>query len=308
MIRGHGRGQLKDDSVQEGADFFVEQAGLILIQNGDNSLHLLTGQVIIQGHRTADRAVPALGGRDAQGALGAQHHGVPGGVQVHGPGNAEVQHQPALQADKGRGEVIHIKARGVLGLLVLSGGAKEVGGIPRGSQRPGIAHGVEHHVQGIASNVTQGADACGLFFNEGAVGNAAAAASAGLDVIDFSQGARFHDLLDLLHVGVHARLKADGQQLAAGLLRADDVRRLLNRRGHRLFQQHIDARIERVDGTYRVLGVVGAYADCVQLLVVQHGLVVRIEIAAGHTIARGKFLSLAGDQVCHGNNLNIRLL
>ena len=54
-----------------------------------------------------------------------------------------------------------------------------------------------------------------------------------------------------------------------------------------------------------MLGVVGADADRVQLLVVEQGLVVRVEAAAFDAVARGELLGLAGNQVRHGHDLDV---
>ncbi len=37
---------------------------------------------------------------------------VAGSVDVHGPGDAEVEHDAALQADERGGEIVHVKALG----------------------------------------------------------------------------------------------------------------------------------------------------------------------------------------------------
>ena len=79
---------------------------------------------MVEGHGAAHRAVPAFGGGDAQGSLGAQNHRVAGGIQVHSPGDAEVQNDVALQTHKGGGEVIHIEAGGIGGIVVEGIGAE----------------------------------------------------------------------------------------------------------------------------------------------------------------------------------------
>ena len=224
---------------------------------------------------------------------------------MHGPRDAEVQYDAALQAHERRRKVVHVEALGVLLALVVGAGAKEVGGVARNGQGLGVADGVEHAVQRVAADVSHRADAAGGLFDERGVRDAPSAAAAGLHVVDLAQHARVDDLLDHLHVLVKARLEADGQHLAALLLGAHDLHRFLGGHAHGLLQQHVDALFQRVDGAGRVLGVVGAHADRVQLLVVQHGLVVGVEITVLDAVALGELLRLAGDQIGHRHNLDV---
>ena len=65
-----------------------------------------------------------------------------------------------------------------------------------------------------------------------------------------------HDLFDHLHVLIQPGLEADGQQLAALFLRADDGRRLLHGHAHGFFQQHVHPVLQRVNGALGMGGVV----------------------------------------------------
>ena len=232
---------------------------------------------------------------------------------MHGPGNTEVQDDAAFQAHEGRGEIVHGEALGVLfrgvepvGSGVLGVGAEEVALVAGDGQGLGIADGVKHHVQRIAADVAQGADAAGGLLDEGAVGDAATAAAAGLDVIDVAQHAGLHDLLDHLHVLIAAGLEADGEDLAALLLGAHHFNGLVDGDGEGLLQQHVDAVLQGVDGGNGVGGVVGANGNAVQVLfVVDHFLVAGIEAYAFHAEALHESFRLAGNQVCGRDDFHV---
>ena len=231
---------------------------------------------------------------------------------MHGPGNAEVEDDVAFQAHERCRKIFHAKARRVfgrgvelIGALILRVGAEEVGGIARNGEGLGIADGVEHHVQRIAADIAHGADAAGGLFDKGTVRDAATAAAAGLDVIDLAQHTAVHDALDHLHVFIHARLEADGEQLAALFLGAHDFHSLFGGDAHGLFQQHVHTRVERVDGGLRVGHVIGAVAHRVELFRLQHGGVVRVIPGALHAPLLSERFRLAGDQVGQGDDFHI---
>ena len=54
-----------------------------------------------------------------------------------------------------------------------------------------------------------------------------------------------------------------------------------------------------------MLRVVGADADRIQLLAVEHGLVVGIELAVLDAVTSGELLGLAGNQIRHGHDLDV---
>ena len=100
LAGGNGSGAAVLYSVAEGADLLVEEAALGL-DDRDHGLGLLAANLVIELHCAANGAVPALGGGDAQTALGTQNDGVTGGVHIHGPRDTEVQHDAALKAYEG---------------------------------------------------------------------------------------------------------------------------------------------------------------------------------------------------------------
>ena len=204
----HGGGSAVLVGIQERADLQIENIGSGF-DDGNAGFGLQTANLMIQGHRTANGAVPALGGGDTQTAFSTHDDGITGGIQVHCPGNAEVNHNVTFQTDETGCEVIDLKLLGIflntaLHIVTVVGvGAEECGLITGNGQRLGIADGIENHVQGIAADVAQGAQTCGSILNEGgAIGgrDASSAAAAGLDVVNLTQNAGIDDpflLVDL---------------------------------------------------------------------------------------------------------------
>ncbi len=225
---------------------------------------------------------------------------------MHRPRDAEVEDDAALEADERRREVVHVEARRVGGVVVLRVRAEEIGGVARHGERLRVPDRVEDHVERIAADVAERADAGGLLLDERAVRDAAAAPAARLDVIDFAQLAGTDDLLDHLHVLVHAGLEADGEQLAALFLGAHDGGGLVERDRHGLFQQHVQTVLQRVDRAGRVLRVVGADAHGVQLLRVDHGFMVRVAAHALHAVPVEELFRLARDEIGARHDLHVR--
>ena len=224
---------------------------------------------------------------------------------MHRPGDTEVEDDAAFQTDERRSEIVHVKALGVGLGFVIRAGAEIIGGVARHRQGLGIADGVEHAVQRVAADIAHRADARGLLLDEGGVRDAATTAAAGLDVVDLAENAAFYDLFDHLHVLVQTGLEADGEHLAALLFRAHDLHRFFGGHAHGLLQQNVDALFQRINGAGRMLRVVGADADRIQLLAVEHGLVVGIELAVLDAVTSGELLGLAGNQIRHGHDLDV---
>ena len=148
-------------------------------------------------------------------------------------------------------------------------------------ERLGIANCVENHIQGVATDVTECTKTCGLVLDKGGAvrrGNTATATATGLDVVDLTKLAGLNDLLDHLHVLVKAGLEADRDDLAALLLGAADGNRLVQRDGHGLLEKNRDAVLEGINGALGVGGVVGANADAVKLLGLEHRVVVGVNV------------------------------
>ena len=252
-------------------------------------------------------------------ALGAQDDGVTRGVDVHGPCDTEVQDDAAFQTDESSGEIVHLELLSIVlhatvGIVGVVRTLAEEGRLVAGNgQGLGIADGIEDHVQGVAADIAQSAQACGAVFDEGGTegsGDASAAAAAGLDVVDVAQDAGLDDLLDHLHVLVHTGLEADGNHLAGLLLGLADSDGLFQGDAHGLLQQDVQAGLQRVDGALGMGAVVGADADGVQVqgLVGQHLGVVAVALNAFHAQVCEELLSLAGDQVGTCHDLNVGLL
>ncbi len=292
--------------VQEGADLLVEQAALAgVLEDRDHGVDMRAGHVVVQGHGAAHGAVPAVGGGNAESAFGTEDDGVAGGVDVHGPRDAEVKDDAALETDEGRCEVVHGEPCGIRA-VVLRVLAEEIGDVAGNGQRLRIADGVQDHVEGVAADVAQSADAARGLLDERGARDAATTAAAGLDVVDLAEDAGVDDLLDHLHVGVETGLEADGDELAGGLFSLADGLGLFQGHGEGLLQEDRDAVLQRVDGGSGVLSVVGADGDAVQIgLVVDQLLVGGIETDAFHAEALHELLSLAGDQVRGGDDFHV---
>ena len=69
---------------------------------------------MIDGHRTADRAVPAVGRGNAKSAFCAEKDRVARRVDIHCPSNAKIENDTALQANKRTGKIVHTEMLGYL--------------------------------------------------------------------------------------------------------------------------------------------------------------------------------------------------
>ena len=176
-----------------------------------------------------------------------------------------------------------------------------------------IADCVQNEVKGVAADITECAKTCGLVLDKGGTKrsrNAATASATRLDVVDITKLARLNDLLDRLHVGVEARLEADGKNLSALLLCLNDVNSLIERYAHGLLKQNVNACLKSVNGARSVLTVVGTNADAVELerLVGEHlNVVLIIGLNAFNAVLFKESLCLAGNEVAACNDLNVGL-
>ena len=66
--------------------------------------------------------------------------------------------------------------------------------------------------------------------------------------------------------------------------------------------------LQRIDGRRCVLAVVGADADCIQLLIVDHFFVARVELVAVHVVFFAERLRFARDQIRTRDDLHVRHL
>ena len=69
---------------------------------------------------------------------------------MHGPGNAEIEDDTALQTDEGSCEIIYVESGGILRGIKFGIGAQIVGTVAGYGQGLGIAYGVPlHRYQGF---------------------------------------------------------------------------------------------------------------------------------------------------------------
>ena len=125
-------------------------------------------------------------------------------------------------------------------------------------------------------------------------------------MIDLAELAGLDYVFYHLHIRVVARLEADGNYLAVSLLCFSYLDSLFESDAHGLFEQDIDAVIECINCTLRVGHVVGADADCVELLVVNEFLVRMIDPDSLRCVPLSEeLLRLAVDKIRHADKLNI---
>lgn len=172
-----------------------------------------------------------------------------------------------------------------------------------------IAHAVQNHVERIAADVAERTDAARLFLYECSSErgrDASASTAAYLNMIDLAELAGLDYVFYHLHIRVVARLEADGDYLAVSLLCFSYLDSLFKGDAHGLFEQDIDPVVERVYGALRMGHVVGADADCVELLVVNEFLVRMIDPdSLGCVPLSEELLRLAVDKIRHADKLNI---
>ena len=84
-------------------------------QDRDLGLSADAADVVIERHRSADGAVPAVGRGDTERAVLTEDDGITGGIGVHCPGNTEVKDDSALETDECCCKVIYAEAGCILG-------------------------------------------------------------------------------------------------------------------------------------------------------------------------------------------------
>ncbi len=290
-------------SVEEGSHLLLKEvAGA---EDRYLGLGACAAHVMIQRHGTADGAVPAIRRRNAERAFLTEDYGVAGGVGMHCPRNAEVEDYAALKTNECCSEIVNaeslcIRKRSILGVL-----SEEIGGVAGYGKRLRISDGVEHHIERIASDIAECADTCGLILDEGTSRNTAAASTAGLDIVNFSESAGLADALDHSHVCVKAGLEADGNKFSGALLGASHLDSLVKRYAHRLLEKNVASVLERIDRAAAMLAVVGADAYNVEVFLLEHFEMVRISSCMNLLVRCEEIVRLAGDYVGACDDLHI---
>lgn len=165
---------IAEAGIHEGAHLLLEHIALdVAALDRDRGRYLVAVLVVLVQHEIAGSTVPAAADRslDLQTRVGAEEEGIAGGVHVHSPGGAVVDHDVALAADHGNGEiVVHGEAVRFLVLCRILAEVRELlGGY---GERLGIADGVEGEVESVAADVADAADRSLVFFDEGAARDA----------------------------------------------------------------------------------------------------------------------------------------
>ena len=135
---------IAEAGIHEGAHLLLEHIALdVAALDRDRGRYLVAVLVVLVQHEIAGSTVPAAADRrlDLQTRVGAEEEGIAGGVHVHSPGGAVVDHDVALAADHGNGEiVVHGEAVRFLVLCRILAEVRELlGGY---GERLGIADGV----------------------------------------------------------------------------------------------------------------------------------------------------------------------
>ena len=100
-----------------------------------------------------------------------------------------------------------------------------------------------------------------------------------------------------------AVLIADGQLLSGFLSGFDHQAGICGALGHGLFAHDVLARVQRVDGDFRVRAVGGADVNHVDLRIGQQFLIIGINLCAGHAVFLGGLHRALLDQVAEGNHV-----
>ena len=129
-----------------------------------------------------------------------------------------------------------------------------------------------------------------------------------MDIIDLSKHARFDDFFDHTHIGIKARLKADGKNPTGLFFGLNDFRSLFNGHGKRFFDKNVYPGVQRVNDARCVLTIIGADADGVELFLGEHFLVACIAVNALYAEFIKKGLRLAGNDIRAANDLCIRAI
>ena len=132
---GDGCGTAGLDSVEEGTDLSLEETALaVILKDRNNGFGLSTAYIVVKNHGTANGAVPAVSGRNAESTFGTEDDGVTGSVNVHSPCNSEVEDDAAFETDERCCEIVNGETSCictvVLGIL-----AEEIGNITGYGQR-----------------------------------------------------------------------------------------------------------------------------------------------------------------------------
>ena len=290
-------------SVEEGSHLLLKEvAGA---EDRYLGLGACVAHVMIQSHGTADRAVPAIRRRNAECAFLTEDYGVTGGVGMHCPRNTEVEDYSALKTNECCSEIVNaeslcIRKRSILGVL-----PKEIGGVAGYGKRLRISDGVEHHIERIASDITECADTCGLILDKSTSRNTAAAASSGLDIVDLTESTGLTDALDHSHVCVKAGLEADGNEFPGALLGASHLDSLIKRYAHRLLEKTVASVLKRVDRAAAMLAVVGADAYNIEVFLLEHFEMVRISSCMDLLVRCEEIVRFSGDYVGACDDLHI---
>ena len=113
LARRNGRFAAVLNGFDERADFFIENVVAVMcFDDRDLGFDLFAGNRMINGHRAADRAVPAVGRRNAKTALCTEHNGITGSVDIHGPCDTEVNDSAVFETDKAAAEIVHAELGG----------------------------------------------------------------------------------------------------------------------------------------------------------------------------------------------------
>ena len=132
--------------------------------------------------------------------------------------------------------------------------------------------------------------------------NSAPTSAAGLNIVDFSELAGLDDLLDLLHIFIEARLKADREDLSGSPSAARHVSTASSRVTENGFSRStFTPCFSAQTGRRGVPTVVRADGNRVELLLFEHFLVRSVNVDALDAEFLEESLRLAGDDVAAGD-------
>ena len=325
LARGNGSLSALLDGVEEASDLLLlaGRHAALLGNLLDLGLDLLACDLVIDNEIAADGAVPALGGGDAEASLGAVDDGVARGVEVHSPGNAEIEDDAALKANERRGEIVNAERIGKLGTAeflicnVVRILAEEVGGVARDRQRLGMSEGVENHIERVATDVAERAETARVLCDEGGLislvadGNTATAAAARLNVVYLAEDARLNNVAHHLHILVESRLEADGEHLARLLLCSHNLDSLVECDGKGLLEKNVKSCLKCRDSAGGVLAVIGADGHGVELqgLIIDHlNAVLVVALNLGFMVNIKEFACSTSDNIRACDDLHVGLL
>ena len=273
---------------------------------------------MIQLHSTAYTAVPAFRRRNSKTTLRTQDNGITRCIHVHGPCDTEVKHDIAFQTYESCCKIIYLEFLRILRfalshiITVIRASSEEIGFITGYSQRLGITDGIQHHVQGIAADITKRTDTGRSILDKGGTErrrDSPSSAASGLDIINLAKHAGLHDLLNHLHVFVQSGLEAYRHQLTTFFLSPSDGNSLIQSHTHGLLQKHMYALLKCINRTLCMGSVVCTYTDSIQFqrLVIQHLLMASVALCLYIKFLK-KSLSFPFHQIRTGYDLHICLL